>query len=446
MDRPVAEVHRPQSLTPRRTCADDHQPPAPAPTRHRIRPRPRPRPQPAARRRGRPRHRGPGLGTADRRRTAGRDRGSARQRPADHPVRAGRRPRGRPDPVHGRRARDRAIRATCARTAGRWPASRRAACPPGDCPVARSGPPWRSHASIRRSRRATCRAEPTGPVDTPWVDPRSADQRGPGGRGRSGWPPSRGVRVPAVLGADRPVDQARLGDALDHRLLRGRGRRQRRSPAQERRRIDDRGLERLDELEADRGHQYRPRQWHPRRADRPELRLVVVGRDPPEGPARQRDRPRQPRPPDRGRRAGSRRRRRQPRLRADRVDLWRRVHRARPVGPRRAQQGRQGVPADVRHDRLDRQLPDRGRHRSRGGRRRRRHGLRLPRRVVEPGRLGRADRRPVVRHRRHGQGLSRSRARVEGHPRASRTTAAPGRPTAPRSTPGTSRARRTARR
>ena len=37
-----------------------------------------------------------------------------------------------------------------------------------------------------------------------------------------------------------------------------------------------------------------------------------------------------------------------------------------------------GLPADVRHDRLDRQLPDRGRDRVRRRRRGRDHGLRLP--------------------------------------------------------------------
>ena len=55
------------------------------------------------------------------------------------------------------------------------------------------------------------------------------------------------------------------------------------------------------------------------------------------------------------------------------------------------------------------------------------------RRIVEPGRLGRADRWPVVRRDRHGQGVCRSHPGVQGHPRACRTTAAPGRPTAPRS-------------
>ena len=442
MDRPVAGVHRPQSLAPRRTCADDHQP-APAPTRHPIGPSPRPRRQPAARRRDRPCHRGPGLGTADRRHAAGSARRWARARPADGPIRGSRRARRRPDPVHGRRARDRAVRATCV---GPLDGGRRVAAQPARRATVRSRDP-------RRRRPPTLRSEGIGEQRDDRTErpgrhalgrPAVCSEGGPGRRGRSGRSSSGGVRVPAVLGADRPFDQARLADALDHRLLRGRGRRQRRSPAQELGRIDDRGVERLDELEADRDHQYRSRQWHPRRADRPELRLVVVGGDPPEGPARERDRPRQPRPPDRGGGAGSRRGWRQPRLRADRIELRRRVHRARPVGPRRAQQGRQGVPADVRHDRLDRQLPDRGRHGSRGGRRRRRHGLRLPRRVLEPGRLGRADRRPVVRHRRHGQGVSRSRTRVEGHPRGAVLRPRLVDRQRRRSTPGTSRGRRTA--
>ena len=85
--------------------------------------------------------------------------------------------------------------------------------------------------------------------------------------------------------------------------------------------------------------------------------------------------------------------------------------------PRRARQGRHGLPADVRHDRLDRQLPDRGRHRARRRRRGRHHGLRLPRRLVGPGRLGRADRRAGVRHRRHDRRLHRPRAGVQGDPR-----------------------------
>ena len=78
---------------------------------------------------------------------------------------------------------------------------------------------------------------------------------------------------------------------------------------------------------------------------------------------------------------------------------------------------RQGLPAHVRYDRLDRQLPDRGRH---GGRRRRRdhgHGLRLP----HVGRVGRRFDRPAqrvdLRHQRHRRRLPRPGAGLEGHPR-----------------------------
>ena len=87
----------------------------------------------------------------------------------------------------------------------------------------------------------------------------------------------------------------------------------------------------------------------------------------------------QPRQAGRRGRPGPRRRRRQPRLRADRVRLRRRVHRVRPDAPIGARQAGARLPADVRHDRLRRQLPDRGRDRA--GRRRRdlHHGLRLPR-------------------------------------------------------------------
>ncbi len=46
-------------------------------------------------------------------------------------------------------------------------------------------------------------------------------------------------------------------------------------------------------------------------------------------------------------------------------DVRRRVHRARPDHPDRAEPDRAGLPADVRHDRLDRQLPDRGGDRAR---------------------------------------------------------------------------------
>ena len=133
--------------------------------------------------------------------------------------------------------------------------------------------------------------------------------------------------------------------------------------------------------------------------------------------ARERGRPGQPRRPDRRGRPGARRRRRQPRLRADRLGLRRRVHEARPEGAGRPERGPQGLPAHVRHDGLDRQLPDRGRDRQGWRRRGRRHGLRLPLVVVEPGRLDRADRRTDVRHPGHAARLRRARPRLQGHPR-----------------------------
>ena len=228
---------------------------------------------------------------------------------------------------------------------------------------------------VGSGRRAVAR--PSGRPTLPYLKRVDVDPDRPGRGRRSGRPEARGLRLPAVLGADRQLDPARLGEALDDRLLRGRGGRQRQPPEEEQRRLDDRRLERLDEREDDRRHQRRPRQWRPGRADRPELRLVVDRRRPPEGAARQLGEPGQPRPADRGGRARPRRRRRQPRLRADRLDLRRRVHGAGPHGPGRAQQGLDGLPADVRHDRLDRQLPDRGGDRVGRRRRGRDHGLRL---------------------------------------------------------------------
>ena len=87
-------------------------------------------------------------------------------------------------------------------------------------------------------------------------------------RGRSGRAAPRGLRLPALLGADRPLDPARLGDPVDDRLLRRRGDCQRHPRTQEQRRFDDGRLERLDELEDDRRHRCRPRPRDPRRADR----------------------------------------------------------------------------------------------------------------------------------------------------------------------------------
>ena len=58
----------------------------------------------------------------------------------------------------------------------------------------------------------------------------------------------------------------------------------------------------------------------------------------------------EPRPPDRRRRPRPGRRRGQPRLRAARLDLRRRVHRPRPDDPLGAEQGPQRLPDHVRHD------------------------------------------------------------------------------------------------
>ena len=108
---------------------------------------------------------------------------------------------------------------------------------------------------------------------------------------------------------------------------------------------------------------------------------------------------------------------------------------AREARPHRARRRRQGLPADVRHDRLHRQLPDRGRD---GGRRRRRdlhHGLRLPLGRLEPGRF---DRARSAGRRTTSSTPSTPTGRACRRPSSSsacRTTAAPGRRPPTSSTP-----------
>ena len=106
-----------------------------------------------------------------------------------------------------------------------------------------------------------------------------------------------------------------------------------------------------------------------------------------------------------------------------------------------------GLPADVRHDRLDRQLPDRGRHRA-GRRRRGRRSWATTTGAARRTRSARSRRSAArLRHRRHDHGLRSVASRPPRSSSACRTTAAPGRP--PRSALArarTSRARRTARR
>ena len=118
-----------------------------------------------------------------------------------------------------------------AATAGRSTAARRSALPAGrqSGTAMRATSPWRG---------AT--AAPAVPDDRPIVDPahdrprpsaltlarhRDPDVRPRRGRRSRGAPP-RGLRVPPVLGADRRLHAARLGEDLDRRLLRGRRRQQ----------------------------------------------------------------------------------------------------------------------------------------------------------------------------------------------------------------------------
>ena len=147
---------------------------------------------------------------------------------------------------------------------GRW-RSRRRPCRPGACPASARDPRRRAEAREAGSRppRRRSAGPAVGRADVPYVAPGDVDPGRPRRGRRSGRAPSRGLRLPAVLGADRQLDPARLGEALDDRLLRRRRGRQRRPPEEEQRRHDDRRLERLDELEDDRRHQRRPRQRRP---------------------------------------------------------------------------------------------------------------------------------------------------------------------------------------
>ena len=160
---------------------------------------------------------------------------------------------------------------------GQGPARRRERAEPGRAPrrAADRRPDRRSrHGHRRRSGGLVVRRRPPTAELAAAVDP--------GGLRREvfGFLP--------VLGAERQLDHARLGEDLDGRLLRRRGGRQGQPPEEEQRRLDDGRLERLDQLEDDQRHQRRARQRRAGRPDRPELRLVVDRPRPPEGAARQR--------------------------------------------------------------------------------------------------------------------------------------------------------------
>ena len=307
-------------------------------------------------------------------------------------------------------------------TAGRPPVRSRARCPggrsgrrrPGRSGVWSSPTPTRRRGPTRRSAQAAC---------------------------------ARGLRLPAVLGAVRQLDPARLGEALDDRLLR---RRRRRATGD------------LQKTNADGSTTVGWSGWTSSKmtsvinaAHANGTRVVLTVQSfawtssqlaTPEGAARAAPTARlnlarqiAAAVRDRG---------------ADGVNLD-----FEPIASGYADEFTAlvrtiraelnkvatGLPADLRHDRLDRQLPDRGRDRA--GRRRRglHHGLRLPDVRLVAGRLGRPARRPGLRHRRHGPRLHRP---DPGRPRSSSACPYYGRAwstvDATRSTPRTSRAPSTA--
>ena len=195
-------------------------------------------------------------------------------------------------------------------------------------------------------------------------------------------------------------------------------------------------------------HQRRAREPRPGRADRPELRLVVDRRS----PARRRCSAAPPPGPT------SRARSRRPCATAAptaSTSTSSRSRRATPTSSRalvrkvrvRAERRSPGLPADVRHDRLDRQLPDRGGHGEGRRRRGRGHGLRLPLVLVE--RRSARSRRiggPDYDIARHASRPTSPASRPRRSSSACRTTAAPGRRRRKACTRRTSRARSTARR
>ncbi len=174
---------------------------------------------------------------------------------------------------------------------------------------------------------------------------------------------------------------------------------------------------RLDQLVDDAGHQRGARARHARRPDGVRVRLDVEPGQRPEGDPGQRDRAPEPRPPGGRGRPRSGRRRREPRLRAPRVGLRRRVRGVPQDHAQRAQQDQERLPAHLRHDRLHRELPARGLRRSRCRRCDLRHGLRLPDvRLVER-RVHRPAVRSQVRPHRHRPRLHGARQALPPDPR-----------------------------
>ena len=172
----------------------------------------------------------------------------------------------------------------------------------------------------------------------------------------------------------------------------------------------------MDQFEAQQHHDHGPLERDPGRADDLGVRVDFLPGQHPGGPARELDSPAQSRAP--GRQSGPRPRGRrcEPRLRADRLGLRRRVHGVRPHPANAAQQLCHWLPTHVRHDRPDRQLPIGGRDRP--GRRRRdlHHGLRLPNGRLRLRRLDRPADRPRLRPDRHGGGLHGARGALQADP------------------------------
>ena len=308
--------------------------------------------------------------------------------PALDPVRGSGGARPGPDRIHARRPGHRRLRATARRrlggrrsapraSAGGPPRRQRDPRPghrrrPGSC-RSRHG-----HAAGRRrtprptalstSRRRTGRPRRPPPPGS-WRARRAGHgSRDPArGRDQPARPPPRDLRLPPVLGAELELAPARLREDLDDRLLRDRCRRRGQPSEAQQDGTTTVGWSGWTSSRMTSIISAAHRQPHPGRPDGPELRLEHGGLTrqkqllgsstaAPTSPARSR-RPSGTAAPTASTSTSSR----SPGLR-------RRVHRARPDDPDGAEPDPPRLPDHVRHDRLDRQLPDRRRDRARAAR------------------------------------------------------------------------------
>ena len=158
--------------------------------------------------------------------------GRRRRPPADDPLRGSPRPRPRQDRLQGGRPRHRPVPAPSRRPLdGRRP---RAAIPPGRPAERRRDAhgqrhPRRPGQGRRRHHRPADRR--CGPADRRRAgrrrSPHDRERRRPRRDRQQRWAATRGLRLPAVLGAERELDPARLGQDLDGLVLRRRRRRER---------------------------------------------------------------------------------------------------------------------------------------------------------------------------------------------------------------------------